>query len=380
MSNRFGLPFWKRPFKTLTGARSNKNKPGRLQEGARLINDHSSTSNYGAVGQPDTESLPPYTGPAPALPSGGYQPNNVHRSVRDPSPSRRRATITIGCICLSIILLVVLAQAGVFVFFYDLPSKLDDYNRATARMREQRGAMREEARHLDGKRIALRGESNRLERERLALESSTREMEGEKDALESAIRRSEQERSRLEREKQLLESERQLLEQEEESLREERERWEKAREDRVPQGAFWDPFWPAWDCRAYGKREYWGELKNIPQDWTAMDACTNMPVEIKGVTVRRPYRCGYVEGSPHIHGFWMVDWDQPDCKPRLQDLTDTVCSGTQLVNSPVSTPLMKFDRRAARTRDPVVVVSKLGSWISTISQDKTGVYCARARL
>jgi len=101
-------------------------------------------------------------------------------------------------------------------------------------------------------------------------------MEGERDALESAIRHSELERSRLEREEQLLENERQLLEQQEESLREERERWEKAREDRVPQGAFWDPLWSAWDCRGYGKREYWGELQNIPEDWTAMDACTNI--------------------------------------------------------------------------------------------------------
>ena len=112
-------------------------------------------------------------------------------------------------------------------------------------------------------------------------------MEGERDALESAIRRSEQERSRLDRQKQLMEDERHLLEHEKEALREERARWEKAREDRVPQGAFWEVR-PAVDCRAYGKREYWGMLQNIPDGWTDLDACMTMPVEIKGVSVRRP--------------------------------------------------------------------------------------------
>ena len=209
-------------------------------------------------------------------------------------------------------------------------------------MREQQDAMRREARHLESERIALRGESDQLEKQRLALELTTLEMEEERDALESVIRRSEQERSRLEREQQLLENERHLLEQEkqllederhllereEEGLRKEREKWEKAREDRVPQGAFWTAGpWPAWDCRAYGKREYWAELQSIPEDWTDLDACMNMPTTIKDVSLRRPDRCGYVEGSPNIHAFWMVDWDQVDCKPWHDEITDKVSSG-----------------------------------------------------
>jgi len=195
-------------------------------------------------------------------------------------------------------------------------------------MREQQGVMREEARHLESERIGLRRESDRLENERSALETSILELEEEKDALESAIRRSELERSKLEREKSLLEHERQLWGQEKETLREERERWEKARDEhRIPQGAFWDPLLPAPDCRAYGTREYHGALQNIPGDRTDMDACMYMPVEIKGVTFKQPHRCGYVDGSPHIHGFWMVDWDQPDCKPWHQDVTDAVSSG-----------------------------------------------------
>jgi len=170
--------------------------------------------------------------------------------------------------------------------------------------------MREEAQHLQTERIALQSEANRLGGERLAFESATRKMEKEKDALESAIRRSELERSRFEREKG--------------ELRRERERWEKAREDRVPQGAFWEVVQPALDCRAYGKREYWGILQNVPNDWTDVEACTNMPVEIEGVTLRRPYRCAHVAGSPYIRGYWMVDWGQPDCKPWHRDFNDKV--------------------------------------------------------
>ena len=107
-------------------------------------------------------------------------------------------------------------------------------------------------------------------------------------------------------------------------MREEREKWEKAREDRVPQGAFWDGVWPALDCYAYETREYWGTLQHIPKDWSDLDACMNMPVEIEGVTLRRPYRCARVEGSPYIHGYWMVEWDQPDCQPWHSDFHDKV--------------------------------------------------------
>ena len=135
--------------------------------------------------------------------------------------------------------------------------------------------------------------------------------------IESAKRHALMENSTLAVEKKKVEHEREVMARE-------KELWEKAREARVPHGAFWEVVWPAWDCRAYGKREYWGILRNIPEGWSDIDACMNMPVEIKGVTVRRPYRCAYVWGSPHIHAYWMVDWDQPDCKPWYRDYKDAV--------------------------------------------------------
>jgi len=161
-----------------------------------------------------------------------------------------------------------------------------------------------------------------------------------------------------------------------EELRKERERWEKAREDRVPHGAFWDTPWPARGCYAYGKREYHGTLNNIPEGWTNMDACMNLPVEIKGVSIRRPDRCAYVGGSPHIHGYWMVDWDQPDCKPWHRDVTDKVSLGKR---SPLNAT-QKWMTRDVRTQGLAFVALKLGLWVSTIDQSKTGVCCVRARL
>ena len=111
---------------------------------------------------------------------------------------------------------------------------------------------------------------------------------------------------------------------ERERMRRDIELWEKAREDRVPHDAFWDVISPALDCRAYDKREYSAILQNVPEGWTAIDACMNNPVEIEGVTIRRPYRCAFVDGSPHTHGYWMVDWGQLDCRPWYRDFHDLV--------------------------------------------------------
>jgi len=144
---------------------------------------------------------------------------------------------------------------------------------------------------------------------------------------------------RASRERNALVAERQKSEQERERMSREREIWEKVPGDRVPYGAFWEVVWPAWDCLAYGKREYWGMLRNIPQGWSAIDACMYMPVEIKGVKIRRPYRCKFVDGSPHIHGYWIVDWDQSDCKPSYRNFHDAGCtsyrSGTRRIEAQI---------------------------------------------
>lgn len=158
------------------------------------------------------------------------------------------------------------------------------------------------------------------------MRKEAKHLEEERVALEFATHHWQQERSRLEKRTHLLEDERQLLEKEGLAMRQERERWEKARDElTIPKGAFWEAVLPVEDCRAYGKREYWGTLRNIPEGRSEMHACMNMPVEIKDITIRRPHRCQGVAGS--VYGFWMVDWDQHDCKPWHRDFVDKVSWG-----------------------------------------------------
>ena len=337
--------------------RNNQYWQGKSRERSPLGSHRPSTS-YGGCNP--SGPPPPRYEKASGYGGGRYQGTPIRQNQRD-SSLPHFVKITAGCTGVPLVFLIILAQAVAFIFFYDLPTKLDGYSKATARMREQQDAMRKEARHLESERIAFQRESGWLEKQRLALESATLKLEGEKDALESAIRRSEQERSELEQEKQLLEDERHLMEGEKEELREERGKWEKAREDRVPQNAFWaaGPM-PAPDCRAYGKREYWAELLNIPEDWTDLEACMNMPTTIEGVSIRRPDRCVYVGGS-HIYGFWMVDWNQVDCQPWHDEGTDMVRSGRPTWwHLHVRLGSRTLISRAARTQDPAPVVSKPG--------------------
>lgn len=142
-----------------------------------------------------------------------------------------------------------------------------------------------------------------------------------------------------------LRAERRKSERQREGLKREREIWEKVPEDIVPQGAFWEVVQPAWDCRAYGKREYWGTLRDIPEGWSAIDACMNMPVEIRGVTIRRPHQCKFVDYSPHIRGYWMVDWDQPDCKPWYRDFRETGCTSYRSGARRIEAEIVGISRR-----------------------------------
>jgi hypothetical protein len=196
------------------------------------------------------------------------------------------------------------AQLVIFVFFYDLPAKIGRYSEVMGRMRVREDAMKKEANHLVGERLALE---------------------------------------------------------------EERRRWEKAREDRVPLGAFWEVVQPALNCLAYGEREYWGVLRNIPDDWTDLDACMSMPIKIKGVSVRRPDRCLYTKDSPYIHAFWTVNWDQPECKPWHQDFNDRVGSvGNHSGYSP--TPNMAHKNRLKGCTNKGSGVRRIEAWVMGINE------------
>lgn len=122
-------------------------------------------------------------------------------------------------------------------------------------------------------------------------------------------------------------AERENWEKEKDNMRHDRETWEKVPEERVPPGAYWVYVRPVDDCRAYGKRDYRGELKNVPKSWSAIDACMNTPVWIRtppeypDFEIPQPYRCAVIDGS--LYGYWTVDQHQDDCKPKLKDVHDT---------------------------------------------------------
>jgi len=164
------------------------------------------------------------------------------------------------------------------------------------------------------------------------------------DAL-SSYKSHENAASRASNEHSALVVRREESERQREELKRERKFWEKVPEDRVPQGAFWEVVQPAWDCRAYGKREYWGTLRNIPEGWSAIEACMNMPVEIRGVTVRRPYKCKFVDYSPYVRGYWMVDWDQTDCKPWYHDFRTTGCTSYRSGSRKIEAEIVGIIRR-----------------------------------
>jgi hypothetical protein len=165
-----------------------------------------------------------------------------------------------------------------------------------------------------------------------------------------------------------LSEEREKSEHERAKMKLDREEWEKVPDDRVPPGAHWKPIWPAYDCRAYGKREYWGVLLDIPEGWSAMDACMNTPAEIEGVTVRRPDRCAFVSESPGIHGYWMVDRNQEDCKPWHKDIRDTV---SQRLSSTYTKAMLTY-HRDAQTTDRVSLESRQRSKAYSTRKSKTG--------
>lgn len=141
-----------------------------------------------------------------------------------------------------------------------------------------------------------------------------------------------------------LVAERQKWELEKENMRHDRAMWEKVPDDHIPPGAIWSNIQGGL-CRAYGKQEYQGVLKNIPVDWNAMDACMKKPASIKArhpahtVEIGRPYRCEFVSYFGDIHGYWIVEDEA--CKPKLGAIHDTGCtnygSGLTRLEAEVST-------------------------------------------
>ena len=313
--------------------------------------------------------------PHSAAPNPAYVPGFVPY----PRSSRMQASVVIIRGLLVICSVVILIETIMIICRSDALRGLLDLDSAARRASNERSALLREREQWELQGERFEQERTRWERERVNWEHEGVMLEQDRVRWEQERVRWEQERiqwaqervrwehegikwkkegTAWKQERLKWEQEREESEREREKMRRDRELWEKAREDRVPQGAFWDVVQPAPACHAYGKREYWATLQNIPEGWTAADACMNMPVEIRGVTVRRPYRCAFVDESPHIRGYWMVDWDQPDCRPWWRNYQDAVCT-----NRPLFTCTFAFTHfhRDAPAINPVPVESRVSS-------------------
>jgi len=243
---------------------------------------------------------------------------------------------------LALCLVIILVQAVLIICRSDTLAMLIDLKSVALRASTEKATLVVE-------KSALMSERKKLELEREGLDREREKMKHERELGEEA---------RGERGK--LELEKERLEQEREKMKGDRELWEKAKEDRVPQGAFWDLISPALDCRAYGKREYWATLQSVPEGWSATDACMNTPAKVKGFTVRRPYRCAFLDGSSEIRGYWMVDWDEPGCHPYYRNCREVVGATCPFFFTCVF--VFTNLHRDAPTTSPANVESKVSLW------------------
>ncbi|KAH8094515.1 hypothetical protein BXZ70DRAFT_947824 [Cristinia sonorae] len=96
-----------------------------------------------------------------------------------------------------------------------------------------------------------------------------------------------------------------------------REEWQRERKAHKP---FWGTVGlQSPSCLAYNTRRYQAKLRNVPlgADW--LQACMSTQVEIQGRTFSAPEKCEI--WGDDVYGYWIVDFDQPECQPRWADFT-----------------------------------------------------------
>ncbi|KXN90870.1 hypothetical protein AN958_03524 [Leucoagaricus sp. SymC.cos] len=79
-------------------------------------------------------------------------------------------------------------------------------------------------------------------------------------------------------------------------------------------------------CISYGTARYQAYLEYIPSSWDAYTACKETPMNIHGREVL-PTECRHI-GSEMV-GIWIIDFDEPSCKPWWRDTKDHGCTSRQ---------------------------------------------------
>jgi len=78
-------------------------------------------------------------------------------------------------------------------------------------------------------------------------------------------------------------------------------------------------------CLSYGTARYQAHLQYVPPLWDQPAACLATPVLIYGKDLL-PTECRRTFGTTQVLGIWVVDFDEPACKPWWRDIKDHGCT------------------------------------------------------
>ncbi|KAF8954668.1 hypothetical protein BDZ97DRAFT_437799 [Flammula alnicola] len=88
---------------------------------------------------------------------------------------------------------------------------------------------------------------------------------------------------------------------------------------------------PSWEglkggehCLRYATREYTAKLADVPPGQDSMRICKDTPVEIHDRVLFTDF-CQDLGFGRGVWGFWIVDFDEPDCETRWGEFTDVGC-------------------------------------------------------
>ncbi|KIM46331.1 hypothetical protein M413DRAFT_441414 [Hebeloma cylindrosporum] len=88
---------------------------------------------------------------------------------------------------------------------------------------------------------------------------------------------------------------------------------------------YWDKPQAGAHCHGFGTREYAAKLRNVPFYANGMRICEETEVSIHGVVLPRPTRCERRWPFGGIDGYWVVDFDEPNCLASWGKIRDKGC-------------------------------------------------------
>lgn len=147
-----------------------------------------------------------------------------------------------------------------------------------------------------------------IERDRLHSDWTT-----EHDKLQALRENAAREHEKWEEERRQWQEERREREREERERQKKLIQWGQVRRDEEP-------------CVSYGVARYQAHLEYTPPGWDKYTACKETPVRFHGKDVF-PTECRHT-GSEMV-GIWIIDFDEPACKPWWRDTKDHGCTSRQ---------------------------------------------------